>query len=373
MKPRKRKLRVGLLFGGRSAEHEVSVASARAVYEALDRRKYEVALIGISRSGRWMLGSADRLLSLGTLPNRATVTLLPDPTTRGLTGLAKLQAGPRLDVILPILHGTYGEDGTIQGLFDLAAIPYVGSGVLGSSVGMDKVLQKQLFRASGLPVAPFIWFREYEWERKPKDILRQITSQLRAPYFVKPVNAGSSIGITKVSQASGLASAIRTALIYDEKIIVESGIPRPREFDCAILGNDAPIASGVAEIIPKADFYDYQAKYADNATEILIPATITVKLRREIQQLSLEAFRIVNAYGLARVEFLYGQGKLYLSEVNTLPGFTSHSIYPRLWAAEGLTYSALLDRLIQLALERAARRGRRSVDYRPRHSDQARS
>jgi D-alanine-D-alanine ligase len=336
------------------------------VYEALDAKRYDVVLIGITRRGRWVTGSAAELLSGKRLPERDSKLLVPDPTVRGLVPVSGSSTSSKpIDVVFPILHGTYGEDGTIQGLFELANIPFVGSGVLGSAVGMDKVVQKQLFAQAGLPVVPYEWFYEHDWNRQSGVIMKRLAKKLRAPYFVKPANAGSSIGITKAVDSASLRKAIQFALRYDEKVLVESGVPKAREFDCAILGNDAPRASGIAEIVPDGDFYDYNAKYAESRTEIIVPADVSVRMSKTMQALSVKAFSVVNASGLARVEFLYGAGKLYLSEINTLPGFTSHSIYPRLWAAQGLTYANLIDELLRLAIERQKNRSKKTTDYAP--------
>jgi D-alanine-D-alanine ligase len=352
------KIRVGVIFGGRSAEHEVSIVSATSVINALDRNKYEVLPIGITPEGRW-LSSAD---ALGLLRERANIEnlpehiLVPDPRKQGLVELkdSSAQLGPQqIDVAFPVLHGTYGEDGTIQGLLELADIPYVGSGVLGSAMGMDKVVQKQLFRAAKIPVAPEVWFMLTEYRDHSKKILGLIERKLRYPCFVKPANLGSSVGISKAHNRRELTLAIELAAEYDLKILVEKGIEHAREIECSVLGNDRPIASIAGEIIPSNEFYDYDAKYVDGKSTPVIPARLPKSVMKKIQFYATESFRILNCSGMARVDFLVRKktNAIFLNELNTIPGFTSISMYPKLWQASGILYPDLLDRLVRLAIE----------------------
>ena len=367
------KIKVGVVFGGRSAEHEVSLVSAASVMKALNKEKYEIIPIGISPEGKW-LSSSDTLrllkekVHVGQYPEHLIV---PDPLKQGLVSLNPSLIGPavyRVDVLFPILHGTFGEDGTIQGLFELADIPYVGSGVLGSAVGMDKVIQKQLLLQAKIPVAPGIWFAASEFEKKQKGLLSSIEKKTGFPCFVKPANLGSSIGITKVHNRKELLPAIQIAAVYDVKILVEKAVRSPREIECSVLGNDEPIASIPGEIIPSNEFYDYDAKYIDGKSTSVIPAQLPRPVVKKIQQYSVRAFSVLGCEGMARVDFLMTRNTktIVVSEVNTIPGFTSISMYPKLWEASGLSYSDLLDRLIQLALERHAARQKLKTIYKPK-------
>ncbi len=354
------KLRVGVLFGGRSAEHEVSLVSASSVLRGLNPKKYEVIPIGIGKDGRWVLprrlttsspthGDLRRALADGravALPAEPGSTALVRRESRSSAGLA-------VDVIFPVLHGTFGEDGTVQGLLELADLPYVGAGVLGSALGMDKEVQKRLFLQAKLPVADFIGVLRREWQAGRKAVLRQAQRRLRFPVFVKPANLGSSVGITKVKRAAELAAAIEHALEFDRKILVEQGIIG-REIEVSVLGNDEPRASVPGEVIPAREFYDYTAKYLEDTTRFLVPARLTRAQVRRCQELAVAAFRALDCAGMARVDFLMAgrSGCVYVSEVNTIPGFTAISMYPKLWEASGLPYAKLLDSLIELALER---------------------
>lgn len=359
------------MFGGRSAEHEVSLVSAASVINALDKEKYEIVPIGITPDGKWI--SSDSALSL--LKTKTNVTHLseqviaPDPAKQGLVRLHSAADGAyRIDVLFPVLHGTYGEDGTIQGLFELADIPYVGAGVLGSAVGMDKVIQKQLLQHAKIPVAPGIWFLSSEFQKNQKTLVEKIERQLKYPAFVKPANLGSSIGISKAHNRAELVEAIRLACEYDRKILVEKGIVKAREIECSVLGNEEPIASVPGEIVPSNEFYDYDAKYVDGKSKAIIPAKLTGAVKKSIQRYAVEAFTVLGCEGMARVDFLVQRktNKVYLSEINTIPGFTSISMYPKLWAASGLLYSELLDRLIQLALERHTWKRDLKTTYQPK-------
>jgi D-alanine-D-alanine ligase len=360
----RKKLRIGLVFGGRSGEHDVSLASATSVMANLDREKYEVVPIGITREGGWLLGTEPATLmaaeldasdTLGTGTTTA-VTLTGDPRLRRLIPLQggePLQENGALDVIFPVLHGTYGEDGTLQGLLEMANVPYVGCGVLGAALGMDKEKMKMVFEAVGLPGVDYLVYRRNEWERSPETIMDAIEQRLGYPCFVKPVNLGSSVGINKAHDRAELAHGIDVAAEYDRKIIIERGIDC-RELECAILGNDEPIASVVGEVMASNEFYDYNAKYLDNQSQVIIPADIPQAAAEEVRRQAVKAFQALDLSGLARVDFFLEKesGRVYINEVNTLPGFTQISMYPKLWEASGLPYAQLLDRLIELAIER---------------------
>ena len=372
-----KKIRVGLVFGGRSGEHEVSLASAKSVMENLDPEKYEVVPIGITKAGTWLLGtSPDKLIAAGqevaddqagvsgdaSTQELTSVTFTGDPTVGHLIPLqGNEQLGDRgtIDVIFPVLHGTYGEDGTLQGLLEMANVPYVGCGVLGAALGMDKEKMKMIFATAGLPNVNYLVFRRNRWERDPNAILDAIEQQIGYPNFVKPVNLGSSVGVNKAHNREELSHALRVAAEYDHKIIVEQGIDC-RECECAVLGNDEPIASVVGEVVASNEFYDYSAKYINNKSQVIIPADIPQSTAQEIRRHAVEAFLALDLSGLARVDFFIERetGKVYINEVNTLPGFTQISMYPKLWEASGLPYAELLDRLIALALERYADRQR---------------
>ena len=356
----KKKLRVGVLFGGKSGEHEVSLRSARSILAAIDRKKYDVVELGISKEGRLVSsGEAQRLLG-GEASSAATVS------ESALT-IAEAAAEPGtktgLDVVFPVLHGTFGEDGTIQGLFELADIAYVGSGVLGSAAGMDKDAMKRLFAAAGLPMTPHVTVLRSEWKADQKKCTKAIEKALKYPVFVKPANLGSSVGISKVKKRSELAKAIELAAKLDRKIVVEQGVGgpgvKPRELEVAVLGNDAPEVSVVGEIVPAKEFYDYEAKYelsGPDESVCIIPAKLKKNEVKRIQEMAIAAFRACDCAGLARVDFLMDPkskpAQIVLNEINTMPGFTSISMYPKLWAASGLAYSKLIDRLIELAVER---------------------
>jgi D-alanine-D-alanine ligase len=372
-----KKLRVGILFGGRSGEHEVSLLSAASILKAIDRKKFEVAPIGISKTGRWLTGDGAQALLAGansnaglelqaeadqpSVPSDAVNALVPDATT--------LSSG-KLDVVFPVLHGTFGEDGTIQGLFELADIPYVGSGVLGSAAGMDKDAMKRLFAQARLPIVKHLTVLRTAWEASPRKTVSAIEAALKYPLFVKPANLGSSVGISKVHNRKELAPALNLAARFDRKIVIEQGVggakKKARELEVAVLGNDDPKASVVGEIVPGKEFYDYEAKYLSDGSIPIIPAKITAAESKQIRAMAVEAFRACDLAGLARVDFLMepdGKRRIYLNEVNTLPGFTSISMYPKLWQATGLSYSDLITRLIELALERHKERSRTTFSF----------
>ncbi|MFZ0800408.1 MAG: D-alanine--D-alanine ligase family protein [Terriglobales bacterium] len=386
------KLRVGILFGGRSGEHEVSLLSAASVLNAIDKTKYEVVPIGITKDGRWLTAEhAERLLkgdagegahstqtqlragNPDATPGAAllavgeSVVVPPEPARRE-AGLAPFQTDANLrraadrainvDVIFPVLHGTFGEDGTIQGLLELADIAYVGAGVLGSSAGMDKDIMKSLFRAAGLPIVKHVTVLRAEFEREPKKVQKLVESKLKYPVFVKPANLGSSVGISKAHDGKELGPAIAEAAKFDRKIVIEEGVGgnknKAREIECAVLGNDNPQASIAGEIIPCKEFYDYDAKYLVEGSEAVIPAKITKGEMKTVQKLAIAAFQAVDCTGLARVDFLMDpkSRKIFVNEINTMPGFTAISMYPKMWAASGVAYPDLIDRLIRLGIER---------------------
>lgn len=378
--PSVKKLRVGVIYGGRSGEHEVSVASAASVIKALDRTRYEPVAIRIEKDGRWIiadrpptaLSAAEvieqaRLQSARALrPGRETV-LVPHPSEETVITIERRPApqpedadqavvtGLGLDVVFPVLHGPYGEDGTVQGLLELANVPYVGPGVMASSVGMDKAAMKVMFVGRGLPVCEWRAFTRADWDGQRAKVIDSLAA-LGLPVFVKPANLGSSVGISKVKAASNLATAIEAALEFDRKIVVEAAVPEAREIECAVLGNDAPEASVPGEVIPSREFYDYEAKYLDDSSRTVIPADLTADQVAEVQRLAIDAFKAIDAAGMSRVDFLMSRTTraIYVNEINTIPGFTTISMYSKMWEASGVSYPALVDRLIQLALERHA-------------------
>src|SRR5690349_11243836 len=382
-----KKLRVGILFGGRSGEHEVSLLSAASVLNAIDKSKYEVVPIGITKDGRWLTADhAERMLKgeheprhlragdpeatpgAAVLMRGEAVVVPPEPVHKG-AGITPLQGDAtqlrrasdraiNVDIIFPVLHGTFGEDGTIQGLFELADIAYVGAGVLGSAAGMDKDIMKSLFRAAGLPIVRHVTFLRSEWQENPKKVQKFVESHLKYPVFVKPANLGSSVGITKAHDRGELKPCIDEAAKYDRKIVVEEGVGgkknKAREIECSVLGNDKPEASVPGEIVPSKEFYDYDAKYLDEGSQLIIPAKLSQSDTKKVRELAVAAFQAVDCSGLARVDFLIDpkSRKIYLNEINTMPGFTSISMYPKLWGASGLGYADLIERLIRLGIQR---------------------
>jgi D-alanine-D-alanine ligase len=402
-----KKLRVGVVFGGRSGEHEVSLLSAASILKAIDRTKFDVRPIGINKSGHWLtsraaqgllegfpsgeelspkpeknLRAGDPATTLGArvLAEGQPAVLAPQPSAEADAPTARQSAaldsnaalgGQSLDVVFPVLHGTFGEDGTIQGLFELAGLAYVGSGVLGSAAGMDKDVMKRLFDQAGLPIVKHVIVLRAEWEKQPRKAVTQIEAALKYPLFVKPANLGSSVGISKAHDRKELGPALTLAARYDRKLVVEQGVsgkkPRggqaagARELEVAVLGNDDPKASVVGEIIPGKEFYDYEAKYLSEGSVPVIPARITKAEAKQVREMAVAAFRACDLSGLARVDFLMepdGKRRIYLNEVNTMPGFTSISMYPKLWEVTGLSYKELITRLIELALERQAEKNR---------------
>ena len=395
-----KKIRVGILFGGRSGEHEVSLLSAASVFNAIDKNKYEVVPIGITKQGRWVTAAdAERLLrgksagedvrpthlragdpeatpGAAVLARGESVVVPPEPHRHGAMAPFETEAAEHaltrraadraidVDVIFPVLHGTFGEDGTIQGLLELADMAYVGAGVLGSAAGMDKDIMKSLFRAAGLPIVKHVTFLRSEWEANAKKVRKLVESKLAYPVFVKPANLGSSVGISKARDSKQLGAAIAEAAKFDRKIVIEQGVggskQKAREIECSVLGNDQPEASLPGEIVPSTEFYDYNAKYLDEGSQLIIPAKLSKSEVKEVQRLAVAAFKAVDCAGLARVDFLMEpkSRKIYLNEINTMPGFTAISMYPKLWAASGISYSDLIGRLIQLGLERHAEKQR---------------
>ena len=385
-----KKIRVGILFGGRSGEHEVSLLSAASVFNAIDKNKYEVVPIGITKEGRWVTAAdAERLLQgkfeegkhlragdpeatpgAAVLAKGEAVVVPPEPQRHGAMSPFETDASSHVltrraadraidvDVIFPVLHGTFGEDGTIQGLLELADMAYVGAGVLGSAAGMDKDIMKALFRASGLPIVKHVTVLRGDWEANRKKVQKLVESKLKYPVFVKPANLGSSVGISKAHDGKELGPAIEEAAKFDRKIVIEQGVgggkQKAREIECSVLGNDKPEASLPGEIVPSTEFYDYNAKYLDEGSQLIIPAKLSKAETKEVQRLAVGAFKAVDCSGLARVDFLMEpkSRKIYLNEINTMPGFTAISMYPKLWAASGVSYSDLIGRLIQLGLER---------------------
>jgi D-alanine-D-alanine ligase len=359
------KLRVGLVFGGRSVEHEVSLASAASILKALDPTRYEVSLLAIDPQGRWHLGSAALPPEASLNAEEVTLPAVPGERTLVSTSRRELGAAAQLDVIFPIVHGRGGEDGSLQGLLELASIPYVGSGVLGSAVQMDKEVTKRLLRDAGLPVVPWSLVGAGELARDPSGCTERVLSELGLPLFVKPSNLGSSVGISRVGERAALLPALREAARYDAKILVERALDS-RDIEVALLGNDPVEASVPGEIRTGHEFYDYEAKYVDEDTELLVPAPLSEEQTAEVRRLAVEAFRVVDGAGLGRADFLLERngGRFFVNEVNGLPGFTEVSMYPRLWEASGLPYPALLDRLIELALQRHRERATLETQYR---------
>ena len=393
-----KKLRVGLLFGGRSGEHEVSLLSAASILAAIDANKYEVVPIGISKEGRWLAAAhAERLLkgepvhdsrqlragdpqatpTAAVLAKGEAVVVPPMPAGTGPATLVPVKAplpleaarwtpdqAVTVDVIFPVLHGTFGEDGTVQGLLELADIPYVGAGVLGSAAGMDKEVMKRLFRDAHLPLVAHVTVLRRDWEGDPRGVRKRVEATLRYPVFVKPANLGSSVGVTKAHDGRELGPALDEASRFDRKILVEQSVGgkrgRAREIECSVLGNDDPEASVPGEIVPASEFYDYAAKYLDEGSRLIIPAELGKAQTKQVREMAIRAFRAVDCAGLARVDFLMEPrtGKIYVNEINTMPGFTSISMYPKLWEASGVPYPDLIDRLIQLALERHSEKKR---------------
>ena len=369
-----RKLKIAVLFGGRSGEHEVSLDSARSVLGVLDPQKYEVFQVGITHAGAWLTGSEARLaLEKGDTGKLMPCTILPDPSRPGLYvfpakdaaqagGIEKLTD---LDVVFPVLHGTYGEDGTLQGLLEMADLAYVGAGVTGSSVGMDKGIFKDVMRAIGIPTVASIIVLRSQIEKDIDAVIQQAEKVSGYPLFIKPANLGSSVGITKCNQRADLGEGLLEAAAYDRRVLVERGVDA-REIEVSVLGNDNPLASVPGEVLPSREFYSYESKYVDGTSGLLIPAPLPEETAGKIRQMAVRAYQAIDCAGMARVDFFLEKntGEIYLNELNSIPGFTSISMYPKLWEASGLSYTGLVDRLIELALERKADRARTERRFR---------
>lgn len=356
-KTKQRKIRVGIIFGGRSAEHEVSLLSAKNVFDALDRNKYEPVLIGIDKNGEWHVRDAARFLLHADNPKRVRLQEIKEPVAlisqqenSTLVSLAQKGSAP-LDVVFPVMHGTYGEDGAIQGLLKMAGIPFVGAGILGSAVGMDKDVMKRLLRDAGLRVAKFLTL---DAKASKQPTFAQVVKQLGLPFFVKPANLGSSVGVVKVKKREDYEPALKKAFLYDHKILIEEFIDG-REIECCILGNEKPLVSLPGEVIPQDEFYSYEAKYLEESGTVFhLPAKVDKKTSKKIQKAALDAFKALCCEGIARVDlFLKKNGEIYINEINTIPGFTSTSMYPKLWEVSGIAFTDIVEKLIQLALDRA--------------------
>jgi len=355
----KKRLRVGVLFGGRSGEHEVSLASAASVVRGLDPDKYEAVPIGITKEGHWLIGAGAQKMLPEVLRGGQRVMMTADPTDAALMPLDRSGGGTRLDVVFPVMHGTFGEDGTIQGLLDLAGLPFVGAGVLGSAIAMDKDVAKRLLQAAKIPVVPWVAVPRIQWEQNPAEVEQTVENKFQYPVFVKPATLGSSVGMTKVHSREELAPALNLAAEFAQKILVERAMVA-REIEVSVLGNSDPKASVPGEIVPHREFYDYAAKYLEEGTQLLIPAKLKPTQVEKFKKLAVDAFRALELSGMARVDFFLEKqgGKIYLNEANTIPGFTSISMYPKLWEASGIPFRDLIDKLIELALEQHREKAR---------------
>lgn len=372
-----RKLRVGVIFGGRSGEHEISLASVRSVMDAMDEERYKIIPIGITKEGRWIAsGDPVRALESGDVSASKPAALLGDPSRRDLMKLEEKDRAlevtqlSELDVIFPVLHGPYGEDGTVQGLLELTGLPYVGAGVTASAMAMDKAVFKDVMRAHGMPLVEGLVLKRRDWDLDRRRVMDAVEAKLAYPLFTKPANLGSSVGVSKCHNRAELEAGLAEAAHYDRKMIVEMAVPAAREIEISVLGNDDPIASVPGEIIPSREFYSYEAKYLDDgaqASELLIPAPLSSAMTERVQNLAVRAYKAIDCAGMARVDFLLSRETeaLYLNEMNTIPGFTEISMYPKLWEASGIPYSELIDRLIELALERHQDKLRSKVSYQP--------
>jgi len=351
-----------VLFGGKSGEHEVSLVSASSVIDNLDKDKYEVIPIGITKQGRWIKGhDSMKCLKSPHAPDKSNAIIAPEPRE-----LLSSNSEEKIDVIFPVLHGPYGEDGTMQGFLELTGLPYVGCGVLASSVCMDKVMQKKVLESEDIKQTQYIWFWAKDWHARKDIIINELA--FAYPLFVKPANLGSSVGISKTHDKEELVKAVEEALQYDRKVIIEQGVPNPREIEVAVLGNQEPKASVPGEIIPSNEFYDYDAKYVDGKSQAKIPADLADDQIKHIQETAIKAYKALNCEGMARVDFLLTKdNELYLNELNTIPGFTSISMYPKLWEASGLSYKDLLDQLITLALARSKEKQDIKITYQPKN------
>ena len=369
----KKKLRVAVLFGGRSGEHEVSLMSARSVIAALDPSKYEIFPVGITHAGNWVIGeNVLDALEQNKIEELTPAALLPNPSEQGLYAIRNTQHGEMLellssiDVLFPVLHGTFGEDGTMQGLFELADVAYVGAGVVGSAVGMDKGIFKDVMRANNIPIVDWVILRRSEIEQDLEAAIRKAESLGAYPLFAKPANLGSSVGITKCNSRADLGEGLMEAAAFDRRILVECGVVNGREIEVSVLGNNQPIASVPGEVLPSREFYSYESKYVDGTSGLVIPAQIPAEAAEQIRNLAVRAYKAIDCAGMARADFFLERetGRVLLNELNTLPGFTSISMYPKLWNATGISYPQLVDRLIELALERKAERDATTHEFR---------
>ena len=372
------KLRVGVMFGGRSGEHEVSLMSARSILRALDPLKYTVTQIGLTYEGNWLVGEdVLEALSQNRVDQLSPAFIIPDPRWRGLYQIHHqaqgdlLQCLAELDVVFPVLHGPFGEDGTVQGLLEMADMAYVGAGVVGSAVGMDKGVFKDVMRAHDIPVVDWMIVNRSQIEQDVEQVIQQAMRLADFPLFVKPANLGSSVGITRCNTRSDLFEGLYEAIRFDRRVLIEHGVAQAREIEISVLGNENPQVSLPGEVLPSREFYSYEAKYIDNRSQLLVPAPLSPELTRRIQDLAVRAYQAIDCAGMARADFLLEKGSsagetgsLYLGELNTIPGFTNISMYPKLWEASGLAYPALVDRLIELAMERKHERDRTECRYR---------
>jgi len=370
----KRKLRVGILFGGKSGEHEVSFCSASSIIEAMDRKKYEIVPIGITKNGCWLSPQESAIaLQTGRIEGNSRVAWKGDPNNEQLLVITRENNKTKyfhldkLDVIFPVLHGPFGEDGTVQGLLELVNIPYVGSGVAASAVAMDKEMMKKIFQQHALPQTKWLALKRKRWISEKQKVLDEINNQFSYPIFTKPTNLGSSVGITRVMKSQELENAINIATFYDRKILIEEGVKNALEVECSVLGNDEPDVSLAGEIIPAGEYYDYNSKYIDKGTRLVIPARVPDNITEEVQRIAKKAYLAIDAAGLSRVDFFIQRNnnnyKIYLNEINTMPGFTRSSMYPKLWEKSGIYFSELIDRLIELSLERFNDKMSNRTDY----------
>jgi D-alanine-D-alanine ligase len=347
-----KKKTIGVLFGGRSFEHEVSLVSARSVIRALDKNKYKIVLIGVDKKGHWLKGQMAKKLLKGEATNKGEF----------VPGFLS-----SIDIFFPVLHGPFGEDGSIQGFLETINKPYVGAGILGSALGIDKIMQKIIWQKYKLPIVDFIWFFKNEWQKNQILLIKKIKEKIKFPCFVKPANAGSSVGISKAHNQKNLIKAINLAGKYDQKILIEKAVKKAREIEISILGNEFPIASCPGEIIPSNEFYDYEAKYINGKSKIIIPAKINKEIKEKIKKIAILAYKTIDCRGLGRVDFLLDKKRIYLNEINTIPGFTSISMYPKLWNVSGLSYSSLLDKLIDLGFKYFKEKQKIYYSYQPKH------
>lgn len=360
------KTRVAVVFGGRSGEHEVSIVSAKNIIEAMSPEKYDVFPVGITKEGKWLTGShAINAFKTGDYSGLTEVTLNTKSGSNELIHLEKGEyKGIKIDIFFPALHGPYGEDGTIQGLFEIANVPYTGCGVLASSVGMDKLITKALWEQAGLPVIPYIGINKRAWDNDPDEVMTRVEHELHFPVFVKPSNMGSSVGVTKVKKKDELKNAIDLACEFDHRILIEKGL-EVRELECAVLGNDEPVAAHVGEVIVGREFYDYKDKYVEGKSRTEAPADIPRRLEEKIQKIAIRAYKVLDCCGLARVDSFYDRKtkEILINEINTMPGFTKISMYPQMWEASGVSYPELIDRIIELGFDQFKKKSQKKISF----------